>query len=275
MKRISTILIAITFLAALNLYGQDTLVQWTFPGESAYADGGIIPENLDMIIETAGGTGEIEFKNGATSKAARATGWHEGADEKKWRVDLITTGYHNLRLSSKVSSGGENPGPRDWKVQYRVDGSWTDVPDSEFVTANDWETGVLNNLVLPQECADQGLLKLRWIMTSDTAHDGSIVAETGISKIDDIFVIGDMLDNITEKEKLSVNVFPNPAIDFLEINVSEKMTGNVVNIHGQIIDKLELDGIARMDITGYKPGVYLLITETENRIVSTTKFIVK
>jgi hypothetical protein len=275
MNKTNTILIAISIFFSLGLYAQDTLVQWTFPGESALADGGIIPENLNMAIETAGGTDTIEFKNGATTKAARTTGWHNGANEKKWRADLITTGYHNLRLSSKVSSGGENPGPRDWKVQYRINGDWTDVPNSEFITDNDWETGVLVDLELPQECSDQDMIKLRWIMTSDTAHDGTVVAQTGISKIDDIFVTGDVMENVTEKDEISVALYPNPTSDYLNITSSEKVNCKILNGKGQVIDSFDFSVELKLEIVGYIPGIYFLIAETKDNLRSTKKFIVK
>ena len=196
-----TVLLIIAFVGIININAnaQDTIVQWTFPSESGLADGGIIGSNLEQEIQTAGGTSEIQFKNGATSKAAEASGWDNGADEKKWKVEFETTGYTNIRLSSKVTSGGSNPGPRDFKVQYKLDDSdWTDIADSEFQTANDWITGVLTELPIPITCDDQANIKFRWIMTSDTATGGSIVASTGISKIDDIYFTGDLIDGDEE-----------------------------------------------------------------------------
>ncbi len=275
MNKLSTFFLVIAIAISLKIFAQDTLVQWTFPIESAFADAGIIPENLNMEIETAGNTGAVQFKNGATTKAAQADGWHSGANEKKWRVDLITTGFTNIRLSSKMTSGGQKPGPRDWKIQYRTDGSWVDVPDSEFMVANDWETGVVTDLLLPQECSDQQLLKLRWIMTSDTAHDGSIVAETGISKIDDIFVTGDLLDEIPEKEDMDIIIYPNPATDYLIIKSTGKVLCNVVDCRGQIIDRIELLGEFKLHIDSYKSGLYFLIIETEKKLTSIRKFDVK
>ncbi len=274
MNRISTFLLIVAVTISTGLFSQDTLVQWTFPTESAYADGGIIAENLNMFIETAGGTGEIEFKNGATTKAARATGWHEGADQKKWRVDLVTTGYHNLKLSSKISSGGQNPGPRDWKVQYKLDGGWIDVANSEFIVANDWNTGNLNYLILPQECADQSSLKLRWIMTSDTAHDGSIVGENGISKIDDIFVTGEILDDFPEEETVKIVTYPNPANDFLNIESTKELTGQILNYKGQVIDNINIKGNVKLDVSGYNPGLYMLIIKDEKNRSITKKVVI-
>ncbi len=128
MKKTFTLLTIIAFTGILSINAQDTIVQWTFPTEAAEADGGAIGANLLQVIETAGGTSEIQFKNGITTKAAQATGWNDGADEKKWKVEFETTGYTNIKLSSIVTSGGTDAGPRDFKVQYRVgEGSWTDV----------------------------------------------------------------------------------------------------------------------------------------------------
>ena len=181
MKKIFTYLTVIAFIGIMNfnVSAQDTIVQWTFPTESGLADGGAITANLNQEIETSGGTNDIQFKNGITTKAAQATGWNDGADEKKWKVEFETTGYTNIKLSSIITSGGNDPGPRDFKVQYRAEnGEWTDIENSEFQTANDWTTGALVELPIPTICNDQALIKIRWIMTSDTATNGELVLDT-------------------------------------------------------------------------------------------------
>lgn len=261
----------------MSAFAQDTIVQWTFPTESALADGGIIASNLDREIETAGGTSDIQFKNGASSKAAQATQWNDGADQKKWRVDFETSGYQNLLLSSKISSGGQNPGPRDFKVQYRVgDGEWTDVPGSEFHVANNWSTGSLVNMSIPNICDDQPLIKLRWIMTSDTASDGNIVAQNGISKIDDIYITGDIING---NEEISIepiiSVYPNPAVDWLIIETKEKSKINICNLQGQILISDESKGVNKLDVHMYKPGLYIVSVVTKKGEFQSQRFVIK
>ena len=270
-------MIAVLGLFQLNANAQDTIVQWTFPSADGTADGGI-PLNLDKIIETSGGTSEIEFKNGASTKAARATNWENGADTKKWKVEFETTDYGILKLSSKISSGGENPGPRDFKVQYKVeDGSWTDVENSEFQTANDWTTGVLVELPLPEECYNKSLIKIRWIMTSDSAVDGSLLTETGISKIDDIFITGELLDGEDEIDFNSqVKIFPNPASDFIHIQNELNLRIDLYNYSGQKMISIETKNNETIYVSKYVSGAYLLrMTDLETQSVTSRTILIQ
>ncbi len=267
--------IVVMGLFTFGSYSQDTIVQWTFPTESGEADAASIPANLSQVIETAGGTSDIQFKNGATTKAAQASEWENGSNEKKWKVEFETTGYSNIKLSSKISSGGQKPGPRDFKIQYKTDGSWTDVEGSEFQTANDWTTGVLVDLAIPGACDDKSLVKIRWIMTSDTATDGSVIASDGISKIDDIYITGDIIDSDDEIIiKNSVKIYPVPAIDFINIATSNESGVSLFDITGKEVLSVEIQGIKKLDVSSFKPGVYLVrVTDIDSGLVRTERII--
>lgn len=270
-------MLALFGLFQLNTYAQDTIVQWTFPVEDGRADGGVIPSNLERVIETAGGTSEIVFKNGATTKAARATAWHDGADEKKWRVDFETSGYGNIKLSSKVSAGGEDGGPRDFKVQYKVgNGDWADVENSDFQTANDWETGVLTELPLPEECNHQPLVKIRWIMTSDTAIDGAILNENGLSKIDDIFVTGEFIDATNEIDAaLQVKVYPNPCTDIIHVNIASAVSIDIFNLQGKQLFHSKTKDSKVVDVSNFEAGTYLFRIKNMETQTVISKVIIK
>lgn len=270
-------MIVLLGLFQISVNAQDTIVQWTFPTADGTADGGI-HINLDKVIETAGGTSEIEFKNGATTKAARATNWESGVDTKKWKVEFETTGYGSLTLSSKISSGGENPGPRDFKVQYKIeDGSWTDVENSYFQTANDWTTGILYELPLPEECNHKSLIKIRWIMTSDTAVDGSILNETGISKIDDIFITGQIIDGEDEKDfDAQINIFPNPASDFIQIQNELNIQIELYNLSGTQLLNIQTKNNETIDVSNLASGIYFLkIKDMETQLINTKKIMIQ
>ncbi len=270
--------IAFTVAIQMKVNAQDTLVQWTFPGESGEADGGVIEGNLTKVIETAGGTSEIQFKNGFTTKAAQATGWDAGAHEKKWKVEFETTGYRSINLSSKISSGGQNPGPRDFKVQYKLaEGAWTDVADSEFQTANDWTTGVLFELPIPDACFNQSLVKIRWVMTSDTASDGSIVAEDGKSKIDDIFITGEIIDGTDETAlKQGIKIYPNPASDYFVLESPSAIQLDLYDENGGEILSKQGIVIKRIDVSYLKTGTYFIkVTDEETNLSTTQKIIIQ
>ncbi|MCF8298034.1 MAG: T9SS type A sorting domain-containing protein [Saprospiraceae bacterium] len=276
-----TVLAIIAFfgLIQINSSAQDTLVQWTFPSDTGVADGGCIPANLIQEIETAGGTSAIQFKNGLTTKAAQATGWHNGTDAKKWKVEFETTGYTNITLSSKITSGGSNPGPRDFKIQYKVgSGAWTDVANSEFQTANDWTTGVLNDLAIPNSCSNQSSVQIRWIMTSDTASNGSIVDSTGTSKIDDIIIKGAVMINVNENiiSDSKINIYPNPTTDYLNIESNTASIITLYNIIGEEIISLNSNNFEKIDVSELNSGIYLLkIEDLTDKSVILRKIIVQ
>ena len=219
MKKTTTILsLCLLLLACNSLNAQVLLAKWTFPTGTAgdsLADGGLAA-NLTMAIHTEGGTSPIDFsKNGFTTKSAQATGWDNGSMTKCWVVPVNTLGYKELKLSSKQQSGGNNPGPRDYMVQYRVGtaAAWTDVPNTAMVTANNWTSAALDSIVLPDSCANRPMVYLRWVMTSDTNSSGSPVTSAGINKIDDIYITGKQISTGVNNPENSVvfSVFPNPS----------------------------------------------------------------
>lgn len=280
MKKIFTLLSIIAFVGIIhiNSNAQDTIVQWTFPTEAGEADGGTIGSNLTRVIKTSGGTSEIEFKNGITTKAAQATAWDNGTGEKKWKVEFETTGYTNIKLSSIITSGGTNPGPRDFKVQYRLNGgNWTDVENSEFQTANDWTTGALVELPIPTVCDDQAIINIRWIMTSDTASDGSIVAEDGKSKIDNIFITGDIINDVDELGfKPRIKVYPNPANDYIVVESSSAVQVGLYNVNGKEIVSKQGVVIEKIDVSELSPGTYILkVNDEKTKLVTTQKIIIQ
>lgn len=242
MKKI-IVLFAILLVAGFMAGAQVVLVKWTFPTGNAsdsIADGGI-PANLSKTIHTEGGTSAIDFsKNGATTKSAQATGWDNGALAKCWVVKLNAQGYDNLKISSKMQSGGNNPGPRDYKIQYRIGdaGSWTDIPGTTITTANDWTTGWVDSVLMPAECNNQASLYLRWIMTSNTNSSGGTVASTGINKIDDIYVTGKMTSTLVKEnqQKISFSVSPNPSNGSFVVEAAEQISAvSMFNAGGKCV----------------------------------------
>lgn len=176
--------------------GPTKLVEWNFPNnpDDAIADGGTI-DNLGKSISTGGGTSSIDFVNaGSTTNSARATGWDNGLGSKYWIVNIVTTGYKNIKLSSKQKSS--NTGPKDFKLQISTDGlGWSDVSGGDVTVANNYTTGVLTNLVLASTANNQPNLQIRWIMTSDLAVGGGNVGSSEASAIDDIIITAD--ENLT------------------------------------------------------------------------------
>lgn len=265
------IAVCILFLGISVAQSQVLLARWTFPTGNAsdsIADGGIAA-NLNKAIHTEGGTSAIDFsKNGYTTKAAQATGWDNGADLKCWIVEITTANYENLKISSRQQSGGNNPGPRDWKVQYRpgLTGTWTDVPNTTLNVQNDWTTGVLDSVDLPESCENQASLFVRWIMTSNTNSNGSPVASNGIDKIDDIIFTGKQMNTAVPGPSgiRILRVFPNPAHERITVQSDFPVTKlTLMDLAGKVIvsySQASQDQI--LDVSRLRPGYYQLSVQS-------------
>ncbi len=185
-----------------------TIANWSFPNatDDAIIDAGIAANNSN-VLTTVGGVGTITYvvTSGSTTSAASGATWDSGNGTKYWQIDIATTGYSNLKLSSAQRSSGT--GPRDFKVQYSVNAgaNWFDVSGASVTVGNNWTTGVLTDVALPAACNNQASVRLRWIMTSNTNVSAGTVAGTGTSGIDSILVTGSVPTFVAGYESLSVN----------------------------------------------------------------------
>ncbi len=280
MKQIFTFACLI-FLGITVSQSQTVIAQWTFPTGTAadsIADAGIIA-NSDKAIHIEGGTSDIDFsKNGFTTKAAQATGWDNGADLKCWIVEITTTDYENLTVCSKQQSGGNNPGPRDWELQYRIGlaGFWTDIPTSAIEVQNDWTTGVLDSVELPMECKNQASLFLRWVMTSNTNSAGNPVEASGINKIDDIIISGTLINTaIPESDNLiRLSVYPNPCTSKITVLSSELIESLIVtDALGRVVfKKTPLSKEISFEVENLPAGCYFIRTLTNSSQMKTIRF---
>lgn len=273
------LLIAALFFISLGSNSQVLVVGWTFPGSMAGATEGI-EANIGQEIYTMGGTSDIEFKNGLETKAAQVTEWDNGIDVKAWVVEITTSDFENLTISSIQQSGGNDPGPKDFKLQYSIQTDvWVDIVGGEISVENDWTTSAVENLALPTECEEQELLKLRWLMASNEASGaGGDVLETGKSKIDDILIHGELIDGINNPETLSsLSIYPNPTQGNVAL-VSDKNIENVqlISLTGQVVKSLNSNSpILNLNLSNLPKGTYFLLTKVKgNDIIEQSKLIV-
>jgi hypothetical protein len=267
MKRIVTV-ISFVLLSTAAFSQQDTLAQWTFPtgNETDTLPDRASSLNVNQSVFTLGGVSPIAFKNGATTKAAQATKWDNGAGTKAWAVTLNTTGYQQLKVSSKHTAGGSNPGPRDLLLQYKVDpGDWTDVEGGAITVGNDWTTGVISGLPLPEACSNQANLVLRWVTTSTFDINGDELASSGIAKIDDIYINGQVISGTSETELANrISVYPNPCSGRLTVESPATLTSvEIYAITGtQVYRNQGPVNNLSIPVGNLEPGKYFLVIRT-------------
>jgi len=270
MNKVFTTLLVLSLVFS-GFSQQTTLAQWTFPTGNATDT---LPDaattlNVSKAIRTVSGASAIEFKNGATTKAAQATKWDGGTGAKAWKLEINTTGFSQIKVSSKLTAGGSNPGPRDLKLQYKAgSGSWTDVENGAFTVGNDWTTGVLNGISLPAECDNQETVGIRWIMTSNLDINGGELASTGISKIDDIVITGQTVSGISDVEPdRKVAVYPNPCSDKLIVSAASNISrAELFSITGsRVLRLISNQSTLNIPVGDLQPGRYFLLVSFEDQ----------
>jgi len=280
MKKYYLIIVLICLAQVID--AQTLLAKWSIPTGTfadSLADGGITG-NISTKVLKAVGTTVIDFnKNGYAGKAAQATQWDNGNGAKYWQIEVTTTGYTNIKLSSRQQSGNPltNPGPRDFKLQYKLGtaGTWTDVPSGTIQVLNEWTTSYVNNLVLPAACENVTSVFIRWVMTSNMSDDNTNdVLLTGTSKIDDILVYGDVSAGIQQENVNLFNIYPNPVIAGNAINLSIEMplkSVEIFDITGKSVlfnDIQNIDNNLMIDTRSLKPGMYFMKFNSEGKIIS-------
>lgn len=253
---------------------QDVIVKWTFPNNnlSDTIQNGSLALNQNAVVSTTG-TAAITMTNGQTTGdyAATATGWNDGAGTKSWNISFKTTGYNSLKISAKLRAGGNNGGPKDFKMQYKIgnDDSWTDVPGGIVTAANNWTGGVISNLSLPDDCSNQQeTVSIRWLMVSNTDVNGGTVTASGISKIDEINVTGFNFTGTPEYFPANQAVtFPNPASGPFTVKANVITTKiKIYDLQGNLIRQTDRGHFGNQSFEIEKPGCYLIHVESPDGV---------
>jgi hypothetical protein len=230
------------------VFGQEVVTGWTFPtGTEADLNANMGTEqnmgyDIRMEDDLAGTQGTIYFTNGVVENdfAATAEGWNAGAEHKFWSIKFKAPYHRDFRVSSKQRSGGNKPGPRDWKLQYQLSGQevWTDIPEGTLTCANDWTTAVIEDLQVPAEANYPGSsVYIRWVMTSNTSITGEDVLADGVSKIDDILITGVSPTGVREPINFSeFTIYPNPASGLIHLqNITQTASYTITSLDGKLL----------------------------------------
>ncbi len=173
----------------------ETIVSWNFgPATNAgtlIATGGN-PINAAKAISTTA-TGTLSYVSGfggGGTASVSYTGWQSGVNTKAWVAEFNTTDYQDIVLTSSYHQSS-NSGPRDFQLQYSLDGSnWVDIAGGALSinTGSTWFN--LNGTMLPVAINNRSSVYLRWVVTSTTSANNGAIATTGTNRIDEIVIMG-------------------------------------------------------------------------------------
>jgi hypothetical protein len=190
-----------------------SLAEWNFDYESLFPSIAA-QDNRESVFECSGAnfTG---FLAGYSGLAVNSNGWSNTNDGPcYWWIDISTRGYVSLELSSRQY--GSNTGPRDFIVEYSLDGfEWNAIDGSQITVGNNWTSGRLERLPLPAVLENRDRVLLRWIIASDISVNGAITGPTGTNRIDDIVISG------INPDPLFISVYPGDANNDGVVNVDD------------------------------------------------------
>ncbi len=146
-------------------------------------------------------------KTDGTSDQAPITGTSKTAgiswgEYPYFETEVSTVGYANITFSACL--GGTKKAPRDWKLQYSLDGgsTFTDVTDATYsIATNKTLEQAFSNVALPSECNEQSSVIIRMVVTSDTTiglTTGLIGSTSGDAAVNNIVVKGNQTAQINE-----------------------------------------------------------------------------
>jgi len=168
--------------------GAETVAKWSFVFSGN-------PGSVDLPVMSIEGQGggfshakASTVSHTSSNKSLYTNGWEEG---DYWQVQLSTLGYSQLAVSWQ--QWGTNTGPRDFKLQYSLDGAnFADVQDAGGSTVYQINTTVSSAYQrdLPGDLDDQPSVYLRWTVASGTSINGGSVAPNGNSRMAEISVTG-------------------------------------------------------------------------------------
>ena len=150
--------------------------------------------------------GDFTYVDGTYGvKLLRSTGWNGASDKSKyWHTSVNTQHQDSVRL--RWQQYGSLSGPRDFYVEYRLDGvNWIKVPNSDY-SINDSSTPANSTYILnlPSELAQKEQVDFRWVMASEVRIDssGAAIASQGTNIMGGISVQGIAEDNTFYVQRL-------------------------------------------------------------------------
>jgi hypothetical protein len=274
-KRIYIIFLSLSLFCNSTIKAQDTLVGWTFPvgWKNTLSDTTIGNDlNKGGMFIVADSINERPFTpsislafNGYHTKSASTVLWDHAKDLKCWKFSCNATGYKNLKIYARVSSDSNNPGPRNFKIQYNLgccNNTWYDVPGAaHFTVSTDWTTGFVNGIEMPEVADSMAVLNIRFVCTSDTATDGTILKTTSRSLIDEVYVTGDKMTSINDNNPdHSITIYPNPANDYIQIRSQKQIkTYKILDLTGRLLKSQQLNlSEFKINCSDLKPGCYFI-----------------
>ncbi len=293
MKHFTKILIVIVAIVfANNTYAQDTIAAWTFPAGSADSLVDVGPSlNASRYLSCSYGTWnaptyydiDIDYSllgvGTSNDFCAAVSDIDNGADSVVWMVKFKTTGYSDIKFSSKQRiKTNSDKAVFKYLIQYKLSGTsdWHNVTDT-VICMNDWVTGAVTDVALPATCDDQsGQISIRWLQISNALTEKKGVY---ISMLDDIIITGTLSSSSINDDFINTpffDVYPNPSIgDFVVQSNNNLGNVKVFDLAGKCIFEESNINQNIIKFEDFNKGIYFVNVIDKNNRTFTKKIVIR
>lgn len=192
-----------------TLFVMDCIAKWTFDGIAvsnstsantpSLTSGSVV---ADTGVQTTGSSFTAFHTNGSLWSTPSGNGSTYSLSANTWAANdyyqfvVNTSGYCNIALS--YDQTGSNTGPKDFKLQYSIDGSsFTDFGATYSITNDSWLTSTfkpasVRNFDLSgiSSVTNAATVYFRVVVVGSTSINGAVTAGGGTSRIDNFNVVG-------------------------------------------------------------------------------------
>jgi hypothetical protein len=210
----------------------------------------------------------ITFTSGQVTgdTAATTIGWNNGVMTKYWILKFKSTGYHDIKISSKQRAGNQNGGgPKEFLLQWKKgSAAWANVINDTIRCANDWTSGVVTEAAFPAGAdTASSNISVRWVLARDLNTSGTAIDTLAVSKIDDIIITGTAVSSgISEVlyASNSINVYPNPSTGLVNIVSNDVLESIMVynQLGAVVFEQKSAPMNTTIDLSTFGRGIYFI-----------------
>ncbi|MEJ6506093.1 MAG: T9SS type A sorting domain-containing protein [Crocinitomicaceae bacterium] len=217
----------------------------------------------------SGGTHEITTSSSASTDIAFSIHYDGPADSTRWRVTrLMIADPEGWQNNLCWGHSTDMFGGTCYSSSQMNTNPWTTGPTAAFwveVGQTPEEYGKLKSTIKPADGVS-GLGHYRYYLSFD-----------GSNYIDSVDIKFDYVLDVEEVEPLSVAIIPNPASDYIQVNLNGVASANMkmVNVLGSEVLNQQVISSSVFDISSFRNGVYIMTFTAPGSKAIVRKVIIK
>lgn len=168
-----TFIVLATILSVESTHSQ-TIVGYTMSSNGNATSG--IAVNYPGMGRTIG-INDLTSSSYSVSFGQTCYGWGNAVGTDSWSTSAFSTAQYINLTGSFQMKGNTNFGPKEFKVQYSLNGSaWNDTPTGSLIFLNNGFSTF--NFSLPTVCENKSTVYVRWVLNSTSRLDGGTLSST-------------------------------------------------------------------------------------------------